>query len=265
MHVYITGASSGIGEALVREYARRGADVTLVARRRSLLEKIAGELGGRTRTRVVEADLCDVDRAADPIAEAEADLGPIDVLINNAGVQIVASVLLTDWERAEQMIRLNVLTPLRLTQRVLPGMIARGHGTIVDVSSMAAIAPTPGMYFYNASKGAIGAASEGLRSEIRRTGVHVVTVYPGPVQSAMEQAGRAAYEETATLKYTPTGKADVLARLVADAVQHRRPRVIYPRVYALARHFPNATRWVMDRFTPPLRAKALPPAPAAKG
>jgi len=260
MHVYITGASSGIGEALVREYARRGADVTMVARRRPLLEKIAGELGGKTRTRVVEADLCDVERAADPIAAAEAELGPIDVLINNAGVQIVASALRTDWDRAEQMLRLNVLTPLRLTQHVLPAMIARGKGTIVDVSSMAAIAPTPGMYFYNASKGAIGAASEGLRSEIRHTGVHVVTVYPGPVESPMEAAGRAAYEETATLRFTPTGKADVLARLVADAVLARRPRVIYPRIYALARHFPNATRWVMDRFTPPLRDRALPPA-----
>jgi short-subunit dehydrogenase len=251
MHVAVTGASSGIGEAIVREYVRRGARVTMVARRRELLERIAHDAGGETH--IVQADLSDVEHACDWLAPAEKMLGPIDVLVNNAGVQIVAPVTSTDWSRAEAMLRLNLLTPLRLTHAVLPAMIARKSGCIVDVASSAAFGPPPGMYFYSASKGALGAASEGLRNELRGTGVHVVTVYPGAVESPMETAGRAAYVPSLTLKLFPSGKADVLARLIAEAVEHRKSRVIYPRLVGLGRHLPNATHWFLARFTPRLK------------
>jgi short-subunit dehydrogenase len=254
MHVYITGASSGIGEAITREYVRRGASVTLVARRKMLLEKIAGEVGGKTF--VVEQDLTDVEHVTDPIAAAEEALGPIDVLINNAGYQIVAAATDTPWADAEALFRLNVLAPLKLTQFMLPKMMARKTGAIVDVSSMAGIAPTPGMFFYNATKGALGAASEGLRAEVKPHGIHVLTVYPGPVTSPLEARGRAAYEETFALRMTPTGKADVLARMIANGVESKRARIIYPRIYGLSRHFPNLTRWLVDLSTP--QVKALP-------
>lgn len=181
-------------------------------------------------------------------------MGPIDVLVNNAGVQIVKSVLETTWEDGERLLVLDLHTPLRLTQLVLKRMVPRKSGTIVDIASMAALAPTPGMFFYNAAKAGLGAASEGLRAEVKPYGVHVVTVYPGPVASDMEAAGRAAYEATAASKYTPTGAPDVLARMIANAVEKKRPRVVYPRLYALSRHFPNATRWALDALTPPLRA-----------
>jgi short-subunit dehydrogenase len=118
---------------------------------------------------------------------------------------------------------------------------------------MAGIAPTPGMYFYNAAKAGLAAASEGLRAEVKPHGIHVVTVYPGPVTSAMEAAARTAFEETAAAKNAPTGTPEVLARLVCDAVKYRRARVIYPRFYGIARHFPNITRWLLDAYTPPLK------------
>ncbi|MEO7110355.1 MAG: SDR family NAD(P)-dependent oxidoreductase [Polyangiaceae bacterium] len=254
MHVYITGASSGIGESIAREYLRRGVSVTMVARRRNLLEKIANEAGGNSF--VVEQDLTDIEHVTDPIAEAELELGPIDVLINNAGFQIVQAAIDTPWADGENLIRLNVLAPLKLTQHMLPKMMARRSGTIVDVASMAGIAPTPGMFFYNASKGALACASEGLRAEVKPFGIHIVTVYPGPVESPMEARGRAAYEETFALRMTPTGKSDVLAKMIANAVEHKRPRVIYPRIYGLSRHFPNLTRWLVDLSTP--QVKALP-------
>lgn len=259
MHIVVTGASSGIGEALAREYLRRGASVTLVARRRSNLEELAR--GHEGRCHVVEADLADPARADAWLDDAVAALGPVDVLVNNAGVQIVAPTIGTSWDDGERLIKLNVLAPLKLTRRVLPAMLARGKGTIVDIASIAAIAPTPGMFFYNASKGALAAASEGLRGELRGTGVHVMTVYPGPVRTPMEVTGRAAYEETVVSRVlTPVGDAQVLARKIADGVASRRARIIYPRLYVLARHFPNLTRFVLDRFTPPL--KALPSAEA---
>ena len=134
-------------------------------------------------------------------------------------------------------------------------MIARGRGTIVDIASMAAIAPTPGMFFYNASKAALAAASESLRGELRGTGVHVLTVYPGPVRTPMETAGRAAYEETAATRlFTPVG--DARRARAQDRQRRRRPGArasSIRRVYAFARHFPNLTRFVLDRFTPPLK------------
>jgi short-subunit dehydrogenase len=254
MHVIITGASSGIGEALAREYLRRGASLTLVARRRGKLEELAQ--GHAERCHVVEADLVDYAHACDWVDGAAAKLGPIDVLVNNAGVQIVARTIDTSVEDAERMLQLNVLSPFRLTKRVLPDMIARRSGTIVDISSMAAIGPTPGMFFYNASKAALAAASESLRGELRGTGVHVLTVYPGPVRTPMEATGRAAYQETALMRLlTPVGDAGVLARKIARGVASRRARIVYPGIYALARHFPNLSRFMLDRFTPPIKAQ----------
>ncbi len=252
MHVVVTGASSGIGEALARAFLAHGDNVTLVARRRDLLTALAAT-AEPSRTHVVTADLADPEAACAWVADAERALGPIDVLVNNAGVQIVKAVTDTAWEDAEKLLRLDLHTPLRLTQLLLPRMIERKSGCIVDIASMAAIAPTPGMFFYNAAKAGLAAASESLRSEVKPFGVHVVTVYPGPVHSAMEAAGRAAYEETNISKNTPTGDPNVLARLVVDAVVHKKDRIVYPRTLAVARHFPNATRWVLDTFTPPLK------------
>jgi short-subunit dehydrogenase len=256
MHVAVTGASSGIGEAIAREYLARGSDVTLIARRRDRLEVIAKENAGGARTHIVQADLGDPDAVCRWIDDAERALGSIDVLVNNAGIQIVGRAHETDWEDAERLLRLDLHVPLRLTARMLERMIPRQSGCIVDIASMAAIAPTPGMYFYNAAKAGLAAASEGLRSEVKRHGIHVVTVYPGPVTSAMEAAGRAAYEDRPTARHAPTGSPEVLARLVANAVAKKRPRVVYPSLYGLARHFPNATRWALDALTPPLRNAA---------
>jgi short-subunit dehydrogenase len=255
VHVVITGASSGIGEALAREYLKRGASVTLVARRKDRLDALAKGHDGKVH--VVEADLSAWETADAWVDGAVRALGPVDVLVNNAGVQIVRGTVETTWEEGERQLRLNTLAPFKLVKKVLPDMVTRGSGTIVNISSSAALAPTPGMFFYSASKAAIGAASECLRGELRRTGVNVVTVYPGPVRTAMEATGRAAYEDTWAMRtFTPTGEADVLARKIANAVVSRRARIIYPAFYALTRHFPNLTRFVMDRMTPPL--KALP-------
>jgi short-subunit dehydrogenase len=250
MHVVITGASSGIGEALAREYLSRGDSVTLLARRTELLRAIAD--GAPERIHVVSCDLTDVDHACDFIPGAEAALGPIDVLINNAGASMVHPTVDTDWSAAESLLRLNVLTPFKLTCTLAPKMIARGSGCIVDISSVAGLAPQPGFFFYNASKAALAAASESLRAELRSAGVHVVTVYPGPVHTPMADANFAVFDPKVK-RTTPTGDARVLARLVARAVERKHARVIYPRVYSVARWFPWLARWFLDRASPPMR------------
>jgi len=247
-HVVITGASSGIGEALAREFSGAGASLTLVARRRDLLDQLAAGLSSKTR--VVVADLADPERATEWLEEAEAALGPVDVLINNAGVQIVGPTIAGDPAEGERLLRLNVHTPLRLTRAVLPGMLSRKRGTIVDIASLAALAPTPGMLYYNASKAALAAASESLRGELRGSGVHVVTVYPGPVDTPMARTAYSKFVSTVALRLTPQGTTDVLARLVRKAVEKRRDRIIYPRSYTLARMFPGMSRWLVDRTVP---------------
>lgn len=256
MHVVVTGASAGIGEALVRAWARQGASVTMVARRKDRLEQIAKEIGGKTF--VHAADLGDPDQATSWIAAAEAALGPIDVLVNNAGVQFIEQTELASPERGEGLLRLNVFTPMRLTLAVLPGMLARGSGTIVDISSMAALSPMPGMFYYNAAKGALANASEGLRGEVRGRGVHVLTVYPGPVDTDMGRKGYARYEQTWSSKLSPVGNSDDLAALVLRGVARKQARIIYPRAYAVALSFPRLSRWFTGRFSPPIRPE-LPP------
>lgn len=248
MHVAITGASSGIGEALAREYARAGAAVTLVARRRELLDGIAASIGGHTFT--FAADLTNPERACDFVGPAEEALGPIDVLINNAGVQIVLPIEHTGLDEGEALVRLNLLTPLRLIHRLLPSMLARGSGTIVNIASAASWSTLPGMTHYNVSKAGLAAASETIRGELRGRGVHVLTVYPGPVHTAMGHHGFASYPNAWTVRAQPTGTTEVLARRVRRAVEKKRERIVYPRIYWFSRLFPGLSRFITDRFAP---------------
>ena len=253
MHVVITGASSGIGAALARELAKAGHSLTLVARRESLLRELAKTLG--VKTHVVAKDLGEVESAADWIGGAEDALGPIDVLINNAGVQIVAPTTRVDPSEGERLLKVDLFAPMRLTQAVLPKMLERKSGVVVDVSSVAALAPTPGMFHYSAAKAALAAASESLRGELRGTGVHVVTVYPGIIESTeMAKAAMDKYEPSWLLSRAPRGNEDRLAVLVRRAIERKHDRVIYPRSGIFTRWFPGTTRWMLDRFTPPLRA-----------
>lgn len=255
MHVAVTGASSGIGEAIAREFARAGHTITLVARRKELLDKLAAELGGSPH--IVTKDLSEPATAADWIAGAEAVHGPIDVLVNNAGIENSGPFEDSDEAFALKLFRTNLETPAVLSRRLVPAMVARGSGTIVNVASVAAYAAMPLMSWYGGSKAGFASFSETLRAELRGTGVHVVTVYPGPVKTAMADA---AYETFGGRKgwarVAPEGTTDVLARRVRSAVERRRARVIYPRFYALAFWFPSLGRFSANRVGPGYRAAA---------
>jgi short-subunit dehydrogenase len=224
MHVAITGASTGIGEALARAWAARGASITLVARRRAAMESLASDMPGTHH--VAAWDLSDATRCTGWLDAAVDALGPIDALVNNAGVQHIEPTAQMDCERGERLLALNLHTPLRLVRAVLPGMVTRRSGAIVNIASMAALAPTAGMTYYNASKGAIAAVSKALRGELAATGVHVVTVYPGIVTTQMGESGLSRYASTRLLDLQPRGDAATLASHVVRAVDKRQPRVI---------------------------------------
>lgn len=254
MHIVITGASSGIGAALARELALLPhARLTLAARSRDRLTALADELDCACHVAVVDLSHRPSDHAW--LDGAIAALGPVDVLVNNAGVQVIGPTHSVDADAGESSVVVNMLEPLRLTQRVLPKMIERRTGTIVNIASMAALAPTPSMTYYNASKAGLAAASEALAGELRGTGVGVLTVYPGIIaETDLAKRALGTYESSRLLSLQPTGSAATLAKRIRRAVDRKQKRLVYPRVNALARWFPGTTRWLMDRFTPALRA-----------
>lgn len=250
-HVLLTGASSGIGEALFQTFSAAGYQLSIVARRKEKLEALAEASSGATK--VIGADLSNPEEVLSAHRQAVDSFGPVDILINNAGIQYVEPLTATQVGGGEKLIQLNLLTPLQLSRLVLPDMIASGEGYIVDIASLAAIAPTPFMAYYNASKAGLAAASESLHGELRATGVKMLTVYPGPVDTPMARSAYKALEDVQTAKTLPEGTTDVLAQLILNKVQrHRGGRIIYPRIYWVARWFPGTTRWFLDKFGPKL-------------
>ncbi len=248
-HVAVTGASSGIGEAIAGEFGRAGAGLTLVARRRDLLERLAEKIGGRYF--VAAHDLSDPVRATEWIAAAEDALGPIDILVNNAGIENTGPTAEADVEGALRVLRLNLETPLRLMRHLLPGMIERRGGAFVNIASVAALAPAPLQAWYGASKGGLAAFSEALRGELAGSGVRVLTVYPGPVKTPMADVAYEAYGgRKGAIGLLPEGRPEILARRIRAAVAEGRPRLIYPRFYVISRWFPWLARWIADAVTP---------------
>jgi uncharacterized protein len=183
----ITGASSGIGAEFARRLAALGMHLVIVARRTERLNDLAAELYARhhTRCEIVASDLSD-PREATALVEHVAQRGiTVELLINNAGFAIVAEVEKTDIDRVLQMLRLNVMTVTELTYRFLPGMLARGHGAIINVSSVAGFQPVAYMSAYAASKGFILQFTEALGAEVHDSGVTLMALCPGTTRTEL--------------------------------------------------------------------------------
>jgi uncharacterized protein len=187
--VLITGASAGIGRAIAREAAGRAGALVLVARRRERLVELAGELGrARPSLRVVveTADVGDVGSLAALAGRVLGALGRVDVLVNNAGLGAHALFEASEWSSLEAMVRTNVLGPLFLTRRLVPAMVARGSGGVLNVSSGSAVAPLPGEAAYSATKHFLRGLGKSLQIELAGTGVRLTEVLPGPVETEFD-------------------------------------------------------------------------------
>jgi short-subunit dehydrogenase len=175
----VTGASAGIGREFCEQLAARGHDLLLVARDRARLDAVGGELGARHGIAVeaLPADLSredDMLRVAERIARAEPTL-----LVNNAGFGTTGTLARTDPERQAEMVRLHTLAPVRLTLAALPSLVRRNAGGVINVSSVAGFAVTPGSVTYGATKAFLTTWSEGLAAELRGSGVRVQALCPG--------------------------------------------------------------------------------------
>lgn len=177
----ITGASRGIGASMATAFANEGARVALAARSADEIGQLANRLGG-TAYPIDLGQSAEVDGFIDRV---EADGGPIDILINNAGIETSALVEELDEDHIEQLSAVNLVSPMRLTRQVLPGMLERGKGHVVFTSSVAASTPAPGLAAYCASKAGLTRFSEALRIEMRESGIGVTTLHLGPVSTGM--------------------------------------------------------------------------------
>ena len=187
----VTGASSGIGEAIAVALAERGANLVLVARRRDRLDALAERLRGRGVDVIVHAaDLLDPDAADALFAATEGDDIPIDVVINNAGIGSYDPFVDTPWDRLERTIQLNMVALTKMTRLFTPKMVERGFGHVMNVASIAAYTPTPLFAVYSATKAYVRHLTEALDTELEGTGVRAICVNPGGTTSEFtEQAG----------------------------------------------------------------------------
>jgi hypothetical protein len=177
----VTGASSGIGEAIARELARRGHRLVLVARRADVLDGLAHELGGRAQPLPADLSLR-ADRASLP--DRVAALGvTVDILVNNAGLLTVGPVAKAIPEKELNLIEVDVAAVVDLCCRFLPGMVDRRRGAVLNVASLGAFGPVPGQASYGAAKAFVLSYTEALRGELRGSGVIATALCPGPVKT----------------------------------------------------------------------------------
>ena len=188
--VMITGASSGIGRGVALEIAARGAHLGLLARREDLLNEIVGEVSARNVKAVsAAADVRDAEAVRAAANHFRKELGPIDVMIANAGIGTTHHAIKLQPEHAADVIGINVLGAVNSVAAVAPEMVERGQGRLVAISSLAAYRGLAKSAAYCASKAALSSYFESVRIDLRHTGVGVTIIHPGFIKTALT-AGR---------------------------------------------------------------------------
>ena len=213
----VTGASAGIGRDIARELAARGWDVVLTARSEDRLRELADELRSEHG---VEAHIAPADLAApggpDQVAAAVEGLGVTpDLLVNNAGFGQYGPYLELEGDTEVDQIMVNVVAPTRLVRLLLPGMVERGRGRILNVASTAAFYPGPLMTVYYATKAYLRSYSDGLAEELRDTGVSVTCLFPGPTESRFQE--RAGMGRSGLFRFSRVMESAEVARAGVDA------------------------------------------------
>jgi short-subunit dehydrogenase len=219
--VLVTGASSGIGEEFARQLSQVGHRVALVARREERLRELAEELGGDERAVVLGADLAspeDRDRLAGRIDELGAQ---VDILVNNAGFGIFKPFAESGQEAEVKQLRVLSEAVVDLMARYLPGMVKRGRGAVINVSSTAGFQPLPYNAGYSAAKAHVLMLSEAVHAEVKDKGVTVTAVCPGPVPSGFQEASDANYFADKLPKFTFVEPERVARDAIRAAAQGR--------------------------------------------
>ena len=249
--ILITGGSRGIGEAVAEELHRRGAHLVLVARNAKLLNAVADRLGPHTKA--VVADLADPAQVDGLLARCEQAVGgPIDVVVNNAGLDEIGMFAEAQAEDVRRIHQVNLLTPIELCRQAVPGMLSRNHGQIVNVSSMAASGAFSGMTLYASTKGGLTSFTGVLAHELRRTKIDVTIVELGPIPTDMLNGiaefapAQRSFERAAKLQLLPNVDRSVVAREMAEAIAKGKHSVRLPKRAAAFPIIRSAPQRVLD-------------------
>lgn len=245
----ITGASRGIGESLARAFSDAGATVALVARNQEALQSLAAELGGTAHA----ADLSDPEQVASLIARIEREADPIDVLVNNAGVENASAAFTSAPDGDLQYVtQVNYFAPAELCRQVIPLMLTRGGGHIVNVSSMGGCVAIPGLTAYSASKAALSHFTAAMRADLRGLPIGTTLVELGPVPTEMlakadeYEPTRRSFQRAYRLQLVVDVPRETVAAKVVEAVAKNRRHVRVPKRAALFPVLAEAPRRTME-------------------
>jgi len=251
----VTGASSGIGLAFAHELARRGYPVLAVARRRERLDELVRQANQqRWRVEALTSDL-QTSEGVSAVVQRVAELGEVELLINNAGFGTWGAFVDLPLERELGLVRLNVVTVVELTRRLLPGLVKQGRGGVINLASEQAFQPVPYFASYAASKAFVLSFSEAIAYELKNSGVRVCVICPGPVKTEFAEVTRAHAFQNAI----PNLTADEVVKASLNA--YERGQVVevvgwINRFFSMMPRFlPRATmRAMMASFTRPKSA-----------
>src|SRR6267378_5057391 len=252
----ITGASAGIGREFARQLVGRAQSLILVARREKRLSELRDELTGNHPGLTVhfhKTDLADLSQIDELAKWLEREKIEVDLLINNAGLGDLGAFATSDPARNEQIMLVNMVALTSLTRRLLPEMIAKKRGAILNVSSSAGFLPIPGFAVYAATKAYVTSFSEALRAEVRGSQISVCALCPGPVQTefmTVAAQGRTRSEAGPELAYVPVEK---VVRAGLNGIERDKPLVIPGTIMkigmTLARLSPTALMRLGWRFS----------------
>jgi dehydrogenase/reductase SDR family protein 7B len=253
--IWITGASSGIGSALARHLAAQGARLILSSRRIEKLEQLRTELVNSSQHQVFQLDLEQPEALYTRVQNVISDWGPIDILINNAGIAQRSRVLETQLAVDRRIMEINFFGTVAMTKAILPSMVARGTGQIMTVGSVAGKIGSQTRSSYSASKHALNGYMDSLRAEVWHSGVHVQLACPGWVNTdigkgALDGNGNALADKVGTIDFGIS--AEDCAQGIATALLMHRDETIIGRGWvrmapALKRIFPSLVNRIMRR------------------
>lgn len=249
--ILLTGASSGVGRELAIELGRAGAVLAIASRRGKQLAETASEVvaAGGVEPAVITADLSVRGEARRLGTEALRRLGQLDVVVNNAAMHTAGSQwALSDGDDARELWETNYWSPLALAGILIPAMLERRSGLVVNISSVVQVTTWPQIGHYASSKAAASIASETLRMELQSSGMRVLHVVPGPVKTKM-------YEDTKQIpgikrmtSLSPLGDPAVLSRRIVRAIERDKDRVVYPSANNVPLHFPRSAQRLLARL-----------------
>lgn len=246
--VLITGASKGIGAACAKAFAARGAQLSLTARTESELQA-----AGNDSALVVAGDITDDATRQRVVKETVERYGTIDVLVNNAGAGLYVPAYQAPLAQARAQFDLNFFAPLALTQLVVPFMRKQKSGTLVNISSIAGKVTLPWLSLYSASKQALCSLTDGLRMELKRDGIHAISVCPGYVDTGFQQHILGGEAPWGIRKRRPLGiTAEGCAEAIVRGVERDARTVLAPAtgwlLVGFSRLFPSLVDWQLERM-----------------